>query len=108
MEAGFAEAQAIREKTLGPEHLAVAQTKFSLGLALWRGGRPAEAEPLLRQTLAFDRRDKKEPDAPLLWASNALGRMKAELGDLDGLEASFKEALAIAPKVAEATHLHHL
>jgi tetratricopeptide (TPR) repeat protein len=95
-------ALAIRQKALGLEHRAVAQTTFSLGVTLWRQGRFAEALPLLRQAVVLDRTTTKTQDVALLWALTHLGRVQAELGDLTGAESSFREAIAIAPKIDEA------
>jgi tetratricopeptide (TPR) repeat protein len=98
----FAEARAqheraleIRERTLGRDHLEVAQVLDNLGVIPLQQERFDQAEPIYARALEIRRRQLGEdhPDVAASW--NALGAAQRGLGRLADARASYDRAYAI-------------
>jgi tetratricopeptide (TPR) repeat protein len=77
-----------------PERLRDTSLQFAYGLALVKGGRAAEAEPIFSDLLA---RNADSAELNVL-----LGQANAALGDFDSAVTRLKRALEIKPDVPEA------
>ena len=86
----------IRRRVLGLEHLETAQSMSALGEQLSIGGKLAEADSLLRETVTFFRRARHEGVADLKWfviALNGLGNAQILNGDAAAGESLLRESL---------------
>jgi tetratricopeptide (TPR) repeat protein len=95
---------AIREKTFGPEHPAVAQSLNNLALLYDQQGRLAEAEPLHRQALEFREKvlGRERPD--VAESLNNLGVLYRRQGRFAEAEPLYRRSLAISEKTLGPEH----
>jgi hypothetical protein len=73
----LSETLAVQRKVLPPRHPTLAGTLGGLGLALLRSGRPANAEPLLREALEIRRGAPASGHWRIDWAESLLGECLA-------------------------------
>jgi tetratricopeptide (TPR) repeat protein len=86
----------VKWRALGPEfqpHLGI--TEYNLSQALCAQGRRKEARPVLEEALALLRGSLGVRHLNTLSVMNYLGTLRLMLGDADGAEALFREALPI-------------
>ena len=94
----------LREKTLGPEHLLVANSRNNLGVVLGALGRHEEARSEYERALGV-RREVLGPDHPLVAQSyNNLGTALVFMGRYDEARDLYEHALAIRKKTLGLEH----
>ena len=91
-ESSVREAVRIGERVLGPNHWGVAFALTELGTSVLRQRRYDEAQAIFERAAAIYRRT---PDKAMGAPTNALGLIRAELGDAEGAMRYYREALAI-------------
>jgi tetratricopeptide (TPR) repeat protein len=100
----FEQALAIREKVLGPEHPATAESLNNLALTLTEEGDLAAARPLYERAVAIKEKvlGLEHPDT--VTSLSNLGWLLQAQGDLAGARSLFESVLAIREKVLGAEH----
>jgi tetratricopeptide (TPR) repeat protein/predicted Ser/Thr protein kinase len=97
-------ALAIRERTLGPEHLLVADSLHNLGILLNRMGLYDDARGLHERSLAI-REKALGPDHPgIALALNNIGALEFSVGNYAAALALFERARAIGEKALGPEH----
>ena len=97
-------ALAIGRRTLGTEHITVAQSLNDLGVLHRDHGNLPEGERLLRESLALRRRLLGPEDKAVAVTLVELGRVLDDNGRSDEAEPHFREALAIRRKLFGEEH----
>jgi CHAT domain-containing protein/Tfp pilus assembly protein PilF len=97
-------ALAIREKALGAEHLAVAQSLNSLAILYEAKGNYGRAEPLYQRTLTLREKLQGAEHPEVATALNNLGGLNYIKGDYARAEPLYQRALAIREKLLGAEH----
>lgn len=99
-------ALSIREQFLGPDHLAVATSLYSLGVLCWRQGNYAEAEPLHLRALHI--REQQLGDAHLDVAKvlNDLAALYYNQGKYEQAEPLYLQTLRIYEEHLGPEHSH--
>ncbi len=93
----------MRRKLLPPDHPQVGTGLVVLGALLVETGKPAEAEPLLRESLEIlGGHRERGPDAA--WSRHELGRALAAAGRTAEAEEQLAEALAIRQELLSPDH----
>ena len=98
------EALAIGRRTLGPEHVRVAQSLNDLGVLLGEQGDLARAEPLLQEALALRRTLLGPRHRDVAVTLVELGRIHSDQARNDRAEPLFREALDIRREVFGEEH----
>jgi CHAT domain-containing protein/Tfp pilus assembly protein PilF len=100
---------AIREKSFGPDHPAVAQSLNNLAVLYWQLSRYADAEPLFKRALAIRERPRGPEDLRDLASTlNNLAGLYGDQRRYAEAEPLFKRALAIREKAREPAGLRQL
>lgn len=98
------QALAIGRRTLGPEHVHLAQSLNDLGVLYRDEGNLTAAQPLLEESLAMRRRLLGPEDKDVAVTLVELGRALDDRGRLDEAEQDFREALRIRRKLSGDEH----
>jgi len=94
----------IGRRSLGPEHVTLAQALNNLGVLYREQGNLGAAEPLLRESLAMRRRLLGSEDKAVAITLVELGRALGDRGRANEAEPLFREALAIRRKIFGEEH----
>ena len=94
----------IGRRSLGPEHVTLAQSLNNLGVLYREQGNLAAAEPLLRESLAMRRRLLGSEDKAVAITLVELGRALGDRGRANEAEPLFRESLAIRRTVFGEEH----
>jgi tetratricopeptide (TPR) repeat protein len=89
----------IRQRTLGPNHLDVAESELNLALMFQYMRKGAEAEPLIREGLEIYRRQGATASRDYAAGLNNLGGLLEAREDYAGAEAVYREALSLKRKI---------
>jgi serine/threonine-protein kinase len=94
----------IRQRTLGQEHLEVAESLTNLGVVLKDKGDLEAAEPMLRRALAIRQKLLGEAHLAVALSLNDLGLVLRDKGKPDEAEQLHREALAMRRKLGGEEH----
>lgn len=100
----FQQALAIREQTLGAEHLAVAETLNSLGVLYHEQGKYVQAEPLYYQALVIRERTLGAEHPAVAETLNNLGASYYFQGKYTQAEPLYQRAITIRQQVLGLEH----
>jgi eukaryotic-like serine/threonine-protein kinase len=89
---------------LGPDHPDVAQSRYSLGFALYNAGRLGEARGLLEEARRVQESTKGLPPLDLTATLNALGLLHRREGRLPEARDTLQQALAIREQALGREH----
>jgi CHAT domain-containing protein/Tfp pilus assembly protein PilF len=95
---------ALREKTLGPDHMAVGTVLINLAELSLAQGRPAQAEPLFKRGLAIWEKALGPGQPNVAKPLISLGTLYRDQGRLAEAEPLFKRSLAIREKALGPNH----
>jgi serine/threonine-protein kinase len=93
----------LRRKVLGSEHSETAQSMAALGERLTNSGKSAEADPLLREAVAFFRQTEQKSYADLKWFAislNVLGQAQVARGEAAAGEQFLLESLEVSQNLS--------
>ena len=104
-EQSFRKALAIQRQVLGPAHADIARTLQDLALVVDDRGNLKAAIPVMRKAVDMQRGlNGTQPDPGLAMAIDTLGALLVEVGDYDGAEKLYVEALAMRHRLLGDKH----
>jgi CHAT domain-containing protein/Tfp pilus assembly protein PilF len=98
------EALQIRQRVLGSEHSATAQSLYNLGAVYWRMGEYAKAEPLYQEALRIRQKVLGSEHSDTVTSLNNLAVLYQAMGEYAKAEPLYQEALRIRRKVLGPEH----
>ena len=91
-----AEAVRLEESVYGADSPVIAGKVTNYGIALYRAGRLADAQPVLQRSVALNRAGGAPRLVSTVNSLSALGAVKFQLGDDDGAIADLDESIAVS------------
>jgi tetratricopeptide (TPR) repeat protein len=85
----------------GSESRELANCLYDLALVVRDQGKPAEAEAMLREALAINRKMLRSGHPRVIWSLQELSKVLREQGKIEEADALLREVRSITPKSAK-------